>query len=114
MRLCMPWSTDSNDMRAPCEHRGKRRLVMCHMIADTRRELMAMVDRIEVSRRWLQSENNHGDHFDICLSKRALAVKAGAIEITWRELSLRCRSRLIAGGECVYFERHPTDEDETL
>lgn len=98
-----------DDMRAPYTPRAKRRLVMCHMIADTRRELMAMVDRIEVSRRWLQSENNHGEHFDICLSKRVLAVKAGAIEITWRELALRCRARLGGAGECAYLERHPTD-----
>lgn len=67
-----------DDMRA-----GYGRMVMCHMIADTAEELHAMADAIGVARRWYQ-----GDHYDIALSKRALAVKLGAIEITWRECSL--------------------------
>lgn len=57
------------------------RMVMCHMIADTESELHAMADRIGVARRWYQS-----DHYDICLAKRALAVKHGAHEVTQREL----------------------------
>lgn len=52
------------------------RMVMCHMVADTEAELHAMADRIGVARRWYQ-----GDHYDICLSKRALAVKHGAQEV---------------------------------
>lgn len=59
------------------------RLVMCHMIADTEAELHAMADRIGVARRWHQ-----GDHYDIALSKRALAVAAGAVEITQRECGI--------------------------
>lgn len=56
------------------------RLIMCHMIADTEAELHAMADRIGVARRWYQR-----DHYDIAKSKRALAVAAGAVEITWRQ-----------------------------
>ena len=59
------------------------RLIMCHMIADTEAELHAMADRIGVARRWYQ-----GDHYDIALSKRALAVEAGAVEITWRQAGM--------------------------
>lgn len=55
------------------------RLILCHMIADTAAELHAMADRVGVARRWHQ-----GDHYDIALSKRALAIAAGAVEITWR------------------------------
>jgi len=66
-----------DDMRAPFG-----RLIMCHMIADTEAELHAMADRIGVARRWYQ-----GDHYDIALSKRALAVGAGAREITMRQLA---------------------------
>ena len=66
-----------DDMRAPY-----RRMIMCHMIADTEDELHDMADRIGVARRWYQ-----GDHYDICLSKRALAVRFGAREITMRELA---------------------------
>lgn len=56
------------------------RLIMCHMIADTAEELHAMADRIGVARRWHQ-----GDHYDIALTKRALAIQAGAVEITQRQ-----------------------------
>lgn len=54
--------------------------VVCHMIADTEQELHAMADHIGIARRWYQ-----GDHYDISWSDRALAVAAGAREITWRE-----------------------------
>jgi len=72
-----------DDMRAKF-----RRMVMCHMIADTEPELHEMAAKIGVARRWHQ-----GDHYDICLSKRALAVKNGAKEITWLEAAEKCRSR---------------------
>lgn len=62
------------------------RMVMCHMLADTDEELHAMAARIGVARRWWQSpEKTSGSHYDIALSKRALAVAAGAVEITWRQ-----------------------------
>jgi len=58
------------------------RMKMSHMIADTEEELHAMARRIGVARRWYQ-----GDHYDIALSKRAIAVAAGAVEIGMRELA---------------------------
>ena len=64
------------------------RMVMCHMIADTEAELHTMADRIGVARRWYQ-----GDHYDICLAKRALAVKDGAREVSQRELCKLLRGR---------------------
>lgn len=70
-----------DDMRAPFG-----RLIMCHMIADSTVELLAMADTIGVQRKWIQYQGTDREHFDIALSKRALAVKAGAREITWREL----------------------------
>jgi hypothetical protein len=63
-----------------------RRMKMCHMIADTPEELREMAAKIGVADKWLQDEGTYREHFDICLSKRALAVKAGAIEITWMQL----------------------------
>jgi len=59
---------------------------MCHMIADTHEELIEMVDRIGVQRKWIQSRGTYREHFDICLSKRKLAVENGAREVTRREL----------------------------
>lgn len=58
------------------------RMVMCHMAADSEDELHAMADLIGVARRWYQ-----GDHYDVCLAKRAMAVKAGAVEVTMREIA---------------------------
>ncbi len=65
------------------------RMIMCHLWADTLEELLAMVDRIGVQRKWIQghptlSWGKHRlaswVHFDIATGKRALAVAAGAIE----------------------------------
>jgi hypothetical protein len=61
------------------------RMVMCHMLADTDSELHAMADNIGVARRWHQAPPKHDSHYDIALSKRAIAVAAGAIEITLRQ-----------------------------
>lgn len=64
------------------------RIVFCHMWADTRAELFAMADRIGVARKWFQRPATvdlpgmvtSWEHFDIAMSKRALALAAGAIE----------------------------------
>jgi hypothetical protein len=63
---------------------------MSHMVADTEAELHAMADKIGVARRWYQ-----GDHYDIAMSKRTLAVENGAKEISWRELGAMMRERRI-------------------
>ena len=63
------------------------------MVADTPLELLQMADTIGVARRWLQHAGTEREHFDICQSKRVLAVKAGAIPITQRELGLRLLER---------------------
>lgn len=54
---------------------------MCHMLADNEIDLHTMAQMIGVPRKWYQ-----GDHYDICLAKRALAVKYGAREVTSKEL----------------------------
>lgn len=56
------------------------RMMMCHMLADTPAELRAMAEIIRVQLKWFQDRAS-APHFDICKSKRALAVAAGAIEI---------------------------------
>jgi hypothetical protein len=62
------------------------RMVMCHMMADTSQELVAMADLLGIRRKWIQRAGTPEEHFDICKSKRALAIKAGAIEFGPREL----------------------------
>lgn len=73
-----------DDMRAPFG-----RMIMCHMTADTEEELLAMARKIGVAVKWHQYPGTHKSHFDICLSKRALAVAAGAKEVTQREDAIR-------------------------
>ncbi|WP_225321464.1 DUF4031 domain-containing protein [Rhizosphaericola mali] len=63
------------------------RMRMCHMIADTTDELLQMCDKIGVARKWIQYPNTTKEHFDICLSKKQLAIKFGAKEVGFRELS---------------------------
>jgi len=65
---------------------GFGRMKMCHMIADSSEELLAMADKIGVRRKWIQYPGTPREHFDICLAKKELAIKAGAIAITWAEL----------------------------
>lgn len=63
-------------------------MLMCHLWADTLDELLAMVDRIGVARRWIQghptlSFGRHRNatwvHFDIAKGMRARALAAGAV-----------------------------------
>ena len=50
------------------------RMLMCHMIADTKEELLEMADKIGVQRKWIQKEGTHHEHFDVCLSKKKKAI----------------------------------------
>jgi hypothetical protein len=88
-----------DDMKAPFKpgHVKGRTYVMCHMIADSDAELHAMADRIGVARKWHQAPPAHDSHYDIALSKRVLAVQAGAREITLRQLACMSTYRKITG-----------------
>ena len=57
-----------------------RGMIMSHLWADTLPELLAMVDRIGVQRRWLQQPPKASWlHFDISHGKKQLAIRAGAV-----------------------------------
>ncbi len=72
-----------DDMEAPLG-----RMTMCHMIADTRDELLEMADMIGLDPRWIQDAGTDHEHFDISKAKRRLAVEMfDAEEITMRELA---------------------------
>ena len=66
---------------------GFGRMKMCHMLADTSDELLAMADRIGVDRKWIQSAGTWREHFDVSKSKQLLAIQFGAIEMTTLELA---------------------------
>jgi hypothetical protein len=84
------------------------RMTMCHMWAGREvngvyevalDELLAMVDRIGVQKKWIQGHPQLSlpkarkagwVHFDISLGKRDLAVKAGAVETDRYEPLIHC------------------------
>lgn len=73
------------------------RMKMCHMIADTETELHEMALRIGMKRRWHQKAGTAHSHYDISLSKRALAVGFGAKEVTLMELGRIVYKRRVEG-----------------
>ncbi len=87
-----------DNMRAPFT-----RMILCHMIADTHDELIEMIDRINVNKKWIQRSGTHREHFDICLSKKRLAIEHGAIEITEQELLQKTLNRLHEDEKRKYF-----------
>ena len=79
-----------DDMRA-----AFGRMVMCHMMADSTDELLEMADKIGVQRRWIQKAGTPMEHFDISQSKKALAIRNGAIPLSMMELG-RLLNRKVA------------------
>lgn len=71
------------------------RMVMCHMLADTREELDSMAVQIGVGLQHYQHPMNPKvsfPHYDICKAKRALAIRLGAKEIDRRQVSAHMRA----------------------
>lgn len=73
-----------------------RGMKMCHCISDTTEELLEMMDKIGVNKKWIQHPGTLNEHFDICFSKRVKAVQFGAKEIHFREyakmINIRCET----------------------
>lgn len=74
-----------------------RRMIMCHMVADTLEELHEMADKIGLNRAWYQ--DHRLPHYDLSITKRAEAISNGAKPITSRE-AVRI-SRLCREHECI-------------
>lgn len=74
-------------MRAPLQ--GRPGLLLCHMIADTHKELLAMGEAIGMRKAWLQKEGHWDEHYDVGQTKRATAVRLGACQVSQRELVRR-------------------------
>jgi hypothetical protein len=67
---------------------GFGRMIMCHLWADTEEELLEMVDKIGVQRKWIQGHptlsfgkhrNASWVHFDISLGRKKKALELGAV-----------------------------------
>lgn len=70
-----------------------RGMLMCHMVADTHDELMAMAKHLKLLPQWIQHEGTTREHFDVSWGKRAEAIKLGAIPVTIRQLAQVIRSK---------------------
>ncbi len=75
----------------------------CHMYADTLNELHTMAAKIGLKRSWFQTQSIVM-HYDLVPSKRAHAIKLGAIEqdrhqcvAKWREIGARQREEVRQG-----------------
>jgi uncharacterized protein DUF4031 len=55
-----------------------RGMLMCHMLADTLPELHDMAAKLGLKPEWFQNERT--PHYDICQTKRKLALELGAVE----------------------------------
>lgn len=73
------------------------RMKMSHLIADTTDELLAMVREIGVNPKWIQHAGTRDEHFDIAISKRAAAIAAGAIPISYRQCGAMNKRRRVTG-----------------
>lgn len=59
-----------------------RNMAMSHLVADSVDELHGMADAIGLERGWFQPKSY--PHYDVSESKRALAIRSGALPITSR------------------------------
>jgi hypothetical protein len=83
-------------------YRGMR---MSHMIADTADELHAMAAAIGVQRRWFQGKASF-PHYDVCESRRVLALENGAQEVDRAAFVAHMR-RIRASGAASGFTFRP-------
>jgi hypothetical protein len=73
----------------------------CHMIADSEPELHAFATRIGLQFRWAQYPGTIKSHYDLIPSKRALALRLGALSVddrTFVDIRKRQRDALSAAG----------------
>lgn len=57
--------------------------ICCNMVADADWELIAMGDEIGLKREWVKTGMYRDRlHFEVALSKKKLAIKAGALEVS--------------------------------
>lgn len=68
-----------------------RGFLMCHMFADSLDELHAMAAAIGLKRSWFQKGTTLA-HYDVSLSKRALAEQRGAVRVDRDWLVARIRA----------------------
>ncbi len=68
-------------------------MIMYHMMADTLGELFCMAKELGINSKHFQEKKNR-PHFDICQSKKKLAIDSGkAIEISDKEMIIKFKEK---------------------
>lgn len=73
---------------------GFGRMKMSHMASADIDALHEMAAKIGIARKWFQNIPEH-PHYDICKSKKQLAISFGAIEVSDKELIRRCYGSIL-------------------
>jgi len=63
-----------------------RNMKMCHMMSKDLEALHAMARRIGLKPEWFQNKPGGTPHYDVAMSKRALAITYGAVVVGRREI----------------------------
>lgn len=88
------------------------RYTLCHMVADTHAELLRMLEKLRVRRRWIQQPGTYREHYDLSWPKRRDALERfGAVEVTQRQLAEIVRARRSSAGMARYYESWVVDDD---
>ncbi len=96
-----------DDMRMPARV-GRIQARWSHLMADTDEELHAFAAGIGLRRSWAQHPGTWRSHYDVTDSKRAEAIRAGAVEIGYgsaESLALTARANASTGhqlGRCSW------------
>ena len=80
-----------DDMQPCIRNRYWRYNQVCHLVADTPRELHIFARRLSLSGAWFQ--NKTVPHYDLTINKRRQAVKLGAVEIDRKLLVQKIREQ---------------------
>jgi hypothetical protein len=75
---------------SPFYQNSGRKLLLSHMVADSLDELHEMAEKIGVQRKWFQSGST--PHYDVCQTKRKLAILCGAISVDKRGMVEICKN----------------------
>lgn len=79
----------------------------CHCFADSVAELHALADRIGCKRSWFQNKPHKIPHYDLSPSMRAKAIRAGAIEITDKQVWLAKYREIISSSQNTESRTNP-------
>jgi hypothetical protein len=74
-----------DNMFMPAKVGRSRPAKWCHLTADSHEELVEFAEKIGLRPEWIQYEGTWKEHFDVTMTKRAEAVRQGAVEVDMYE-----------------------------